>query len=157
MIAAYVTSTWPAARIAGRAPLLRGSRVAICPQGAFLLAQRGDALAVWQVPGSPRLPHPSTIDYGGPVFHELAVAGDGNEFAVGAAQSNGSTMGRDNFGSVIKFGFWNIGTGGGERRATDDGRPLGAPLNPFNSQICYSRDGKLVAASRTQARKARHA
>ena len=137
----------------GPAPLLRGSRVAICPQGGFLLAQRGNALAVWQVPGSPRLPHPSTIDYSGPVFHELAVAGDGKEFAVGAARSNGSTMGRDNLGSLIKFEWWNTGTGGGERRATDGGRPLGAPLNPFNSQICYSRDGKLVAASRTQARK----
>jgi eukaryotic-like serine/threonine-protein kinase len=137
----------------GAAPLLRGSRVAISPQGAFLLAQRGDSFAVWQVPGPPRLPHPSKLDYSGPVFHELAVAADGKEFAVGAAQSNGSTMGRDNLGSLIKFDFWNSGLGSGERRATEDGRPLGAPLNPFNSQLCYSRDGRLVAASRTQARK----
>ncbi len=40
----------------GPTPVLRSSRASISPQGSFLLARRGDALAVWQVPGAPGPP-----------------------------------------------------------------------------------------------------
>ena len=70
-------------REGGPTPILRGEPVGICPQGSFLLARRGDELAVWQVPGAPRPSHPSTLDATGSVYAALAAPPDGAEYLVG--------------------------------------------------------------------------
>ena len=138
----------------GASPLLRGGRVSICPQGSFLLARRGDELAVWQVPVAPRLAHPSAIEARGTGYNAMAAPGDGEEYAVGKAHADGSAMGRDTFAKLIKVTTVGPITGAAHRFATTDGRPRGVPFYPTVDHPCYSPNGRLFAACRTQARKA---
>jgi WD40 repeat protein len=137
-------------REGGPSPILRGDSVSICQQGSFLLARRGDQLAVWQVLGSPRPAHPSTIDARGSFYASLAAPRDGSEYLVGGARADGSAMGWDTLRTLIRLPKGE-GRRAGHRFATTDGRPLGAPLYPLGDHPCYSPDGRLFAACRTQA------
>ncbi len=139
-------------RECGPAPSLAGSEVGIAPQGSFLLARRGDKLAVWQTASAPRPPHPGSIDTIERVYSAMAAARDGREYAVGSAPAEGSTMGRDTLNTLVKL-VATRPSAVGHRYATDDGRPLGGPLDPLGSHPCYSPDGRLIAACRTQAKK----
>ncbi len=107
----------------GPTPILRGSRASISPQGSFLLARRGDDLAVWQVKGAPRPAHPSAIDGRGPFYTAMAAAPDGEEYTVGDTRANGSAMGRDTFKQLTWL------TGWAQKKATAIGSrlPMDAP------------------------------
>ena len=59
-------------------------------------------------------------------------------------------MGRDNLRTLIRLPKGE-GRRAGHRFATTDGRPLGDPLYPLGDHPCYSPDGRLFAACRTQA------
>ncbi len=135
-------------REGGPSPLLRGTYVSI--SGSFLLGRRADNLAVWQVPGVPRLAHPGTIDARGSFYAALAASPDGAEFMVGGARADGSAMGRDTIRRIIRLPKGEDRRAG-HRFATADGRPLGAPLFPLGDHPCFSPDGRLFAACRTQA------
>ncbi len=130
-------------------PILRGEAASICQQGSFLLARRGGELAVWQVAAAPRPAHPSTIDARGSFYAALAAPRDGAEYVVGGARADGSSMGRDTLRTLIRLPKGE-GRRAGHRFATTDGRPLGAPLYPLGDHPCYSPDGRLFAACRTQ-------
>jgi hypothetical protein len=129
---------------------LRGELVSISPHGSFLLARRGGELAVWQVPVTTRPPHSNTIEARKPFYESAAAPPDCEEYALGAAQPDGSATGRDTVGSRTLI-LRREGGLAGHRFATADGRPLGAPFHPLDDLPCYSRDGRLFAACRTQA------
>ncbi len=59
-------------------------------------------------------------------------------------------MGRDVLRDLIQVSGWQKDRRGGHRFATSNGRPLGDPFYPLNCHPCYSPDGRLVAACRTQ-------
>jgi eukaryotic-like serine/threonine-protein kinase len=122
----------------------------IGPQGAFVLGLDQGELRVWQA-ARPLRPVPK--DDAGTLrlnYMSLDVRRDDGAVLVGQNDETG-TMGRFLHHAVFSRGF------GKERGAqifdVASGRPLGSPLYPCDRQSVFSRDGRLVAASRTSVLK----
>jgi Flp pilus assembly protein TadD len=83
----------------------------------------------------------------------MAATADGDEYTVGKARADGSAMGRDTLQKLIKLTLIAGSTRSTHRFGTAEGRPRGGPLYPTVDHPCYSPDGRLFAACRTQAKK----
>jgi WD40 repeat protein/tetratricopeptide (TPR) repeat protein len=119
----------------------------VAPQGAFVLGVDQDELRVWQIPG-PLRPFPKddarTLRLN---FTSLDFRHDDSAILVG--QNNESaTMGRVMHPAVFSRGV--SGDRGAQIFDVASGRPLGAPLYPSDRCSVFSRDGRFIAATRTE-------
>ena len=125
-------------------------------QGSFLLARRGASLIVSQLVDPMHAPLVERQRPENMLYAAVDFAPGDDEYMVGSARANGSSMGldfslRDDSGLDVTYG-WKAAA----RLDAATGRPIGASPYPANCHPCYSPDGRLVAACRTQTMK-RHA
>jgi len=119
---------------------------AIGPQGAFVLGLDRGELRVWQAAGPL---HPLPKDDAGTLrlnYMSLDVRRDDGAVLVGQ-NDEACTMGR-----ILHHAVFSRGVGkerGAQIFDVASGRPLGPPLYPCDRQSVFSRDGRLVAATRT--------
>jgi hypothetical protein len=127
-------------------------QVSIAPGGMFFTAEAHKLMGVWQFPG-PLTPAPSSEEERDRVRYDLVdFHPDRSEFVLGNAAPDGIVMNWPNPISIRGNLRELLGVAGAESVVPAE-TPIGPPLYPATTCPTYSRDGRLLAATRSETKR----